>query len=189
MLDGNNILTNVLQSLDIDLANLIAQVSIWADSKTFDYLKHENGLGVFYPKTRRFRVGQDEKVNQIVDGIRLDHNSYANTAIKRAVGVDRDITNFTVCHIWPDSCYDHRYHTCIANLVLIPSAVAGISDHDQHTIACLKFRAFDLYKWHPVEQSPPTRPDRYPVRWREPVAFNNKIRKFINNRRQIVPSN
>ncbi|HWQ55093.1 MAG TPA: hypothetical protein VN442_15505 [Bryobacteraceae bacterium] len=38
--------------------------------------------------------------------------------------------NCAVCHIWPNSCYDERYHTCVANLVLLPSALASLTDFD-----------------------------------------------------------
>jgi len=39
-----------------------------------------------FQKVRRGRMGQGEQRGQILDGIRLDDNSYANVALKRALG-------------------------------------------------------------------------------------------------------
>jgi hypothetical protein len=182
MIDGNEILEEALHHLGIDLSVLIASVAIWANPEVFNILKNENGLGVYYPKVRRFKAGQGENKGQIINGIRLDDNTYANFAIKKSIGHDREAFHFTTSHIWPDSCYDHRYHTCIANIVLIPKSISGLSDHDQHVIQCLKYRSFELYKWHPIEEQPPTKPLRYPEKWRNPLPMTEAIKRAIQNR-------
>ena len=111
----------------------------------------ENGVGTFYPNMRRYRAGLGEQRRQIVGTECLDDNTYANNAIKKAIGVNRrDIANFDACHIWPQSCYDSRCHTAIANLVLLPRPLAGLSDHDPETQAALQFRSYELYKWCPA---------------------------------------
>ena len=42
--------------------------------------------------------------------------------------------------------------------------------------AALKFRAFELYGWHPIEKASPTKPPRYPPKTR-PVAQKRRISK------------
>lgn len=181
MIDGNRILNKALESLGINLPFLIANVTIWANPEVFNILKSDNNFGVYYPNTRRYRSTKEEK-NQILDGIRLDDNTYANYAIKKSIGHDQ-ASNFMACHIWPDTCYDHRYHTCIANLVLIPKSVSGLSDHDSLTIECLKYRSYELYGWYPKEQSKPDKPKNYPENWLDPFPITESIRKTIQRRR------
>jgi hypothetical protein len=183
MIDGNEILEQALESLEIDLASLIASASIWANPEVFSILKSDNSFGTYYPNTRRYKKGKGEEKGEIINGIRLDDNTYANFAIKKSIGHDREAPNFMTCHIWPDTCYDHRYHTCIANIVLIPKAISGLSDHDSLTIRCLKYRSFELYGWHPQEENKPTKPDNYPEFWRDPLPITDSIRRAINNRR------
>lgn len=56
-----------------------------------------------------------------------------------------------VCHIWPGTTYDERYHTLLANLVLIPRILANLSDYFNAVIDVLKYRSYELYGWYPEE--------------------------------------
>lgn len=170
MLDGNELLEEALGALQVDIAAVIARVAIWANPDTFKDLVRGSPNGTFYPNTRRCKP--PEAKGQIVNGIKLDHNTYANFAIKYATGLKRGSNcNFAVCHVWDRTCYDERCHTCIANLVLIPRAVAGASDHDARTIECLKWRSFELYQWYPPNEKKPKMPNKYPQVWREPAPY------------------
>jgi hypothetical protein len=122
-----------------------------------------------FSNVRRARAAQGEERGQIIGGVRLDDNSYANLAIKRALGLDRGgAEGFEACHIWPRTCYDHRFHTALANLVLLPRALAGLSDHDPEIQAALQFRSYELYDWRPDGATAPQRPQFYPRNWRDP---------------------
>jgi hypothetical protein len=79
-----------------------------------------------------------------------------------------NVVGFECCHVWPKTCDDARYHTVIANLVLIPAALASLTDYDGGVQAALQYRAFELYNWHPDENPAPVRPVRYPDNWRKP---------------------
>lgn len=121
---------------------------------------------------------------QIKDGERLDDNSYANNALKRALGRPHGkLVGFEVCHIWPQSCYDARYHTVLANLVLLPRPLAGLTDHDPEIQAALQFRAFELYHWFPADVPAPQRPEYYPANWREPEPFTREVERSLAARR------
>jgi hypothetical protein len=116
-----------------------------------------------------FGIGQGEK-RKITNGVGLDDNSYANGLIKRSLGFrPSDAVGFECCHVWPYSCYDTRYHTVIANLVLIPAALASLADYDPDIQAALQYRAYELYRWYPNECPVPVRPPQYPENWREPL--------------------
>ncbi len=184
MIDGDKELESTLVKLNIDLAQLVARTALWASPEVFEFLVKENGNGTWYPKTRRWRQNKGEIVGQIVDEVYLDKNNYPNAAIKRAIGLDRKVENYQACHIWPDSCYDERYHKCIANLVLLPRAIAGLSDHDTLTQQSLRYHSYELYSWHPEGEIPPEMPKGYPSEWRPPFPFSVSVKAYLEKRKR-----
>jgi hypothetical protein len=160
----------------IDLAVLVAETSLWADPEIHRRLAGTPEGPVWYPNRRRYRVGAGERKGQVKDGVQLDDNTYANYAIKRALGFAQDeLVGFEVCHIWPGTAYDARFHTCIANLVLLPRPLAGLSDHDSRIAAALQYRSFELYGWAPDPSLPVDRPDAYPSNWRAPFPMPGRL--------------
>jgi len=160
---------------------LVAETAIWAAPEVHSALV-ATGSAAWFPNMRRGRA-QTEKRGTTVDGVRFDDNSYANLAIKRAIGRPRqDFDGFETCHIWEKTCYDERYHTAIANLVLLPRALAGFSDHDPQVSQALKYRAFELFGWYPNDQDQPDRPAQYPSSWRPPEIFSDTVAKALARR-------
>jgi len=105
-------------------------------------------------------------------------------AIKRAIGVHRtSLVGFETCHVWPRTCYDERYHTAIANLLLLPRALAGLTDHNREVQAAIQFRAFSLYGWHPDNQPQPIQPLNYPAYWCPPIPFSGVVERALLRRR------
>jgi len=162
----------LLESLSrhaIHLSLLVADTGLWVNPAVHERQVRETGGAAMSPNVRRARLGKGESRGQVIDGIRLDDNTYANSALKRALGLgNQQAQGFEVCHIWPRTCYDERYHTAVANLVLLPRALAGLSDHDDEIQRALQYRAFELYGWWPQGQPRPVRPDFYPSVWRDP---------------------
>ena len=184
MYDGIAMLKEAATHLRIHLSDLVAATSLWANPEVHSTLVAENGTGSFFPNMRRCRPGAGERRGQLIGVERLDDNSYANHAIKQATGISRsNITGFEACHIWPGTSYDNRYHTVIANLVLLPRPLAGLSDHDPEIQAVLQFRAYELYGWHPKESTPPKEPDYYPKMWTDLRPFTEKVKRALVNRR------
>jgi hypothetical protein len=168
-LNADDILAKALLALDIDLPALVAATSVWASPEIVHARRAIHPDAAVYPDVRRSKRAQGEvRRTRGADGAKLDDNTIANRIAKQAMGVTGLAKAFAVCHIWPDSCYDVRYHTSLANLVLLPQALATLSDHNAAVIAALQYRAFELYGWHPRESAAPTRPQRYPSNWRSP---------------------
>jgi hypothetical protein len=162
----------------------VASTGLWAHPKVHQYLLKENGTGAFFPNTRRYRINIGERKCQLLNGYRLDDNSYANHAVKQALGLNRgDTKGFEACHIWPGSTYDPDCHTVIANLILLPRPLAGLSDHFSDIQAILKYRAFQLYGWFPPKETVPLRPDSYPIEWKEPFPYTKTVERSLNNRK------
>lgn len=171
-INGNKELAETVEKFKVDLPGLVAATSIWASPEVCQKLKDKTGSCVRYKDVRRKKGGETRGRN---GDIILDDNTYANNAIKWAVGIRRkDIENYEVCHIWSGTCHDVRFHTAIPNLVLIPSALASLSDESEEVQAALRYRSYKLYKWVPDGEYPPRRPDVYPSNWRTPKT-NNKL--------------
>ena len=165
-INGDKLLTEVSADLKIDLCCLVAGCAIWAP---------ENQL--VYSNVRRAKSGEKrrEKIDEDGQEVTLDDNTYANKAIKNSVSHEYDsIKYFSVCHVWDRTCYDTRYHTLLANLVLLPRALASLTDHYLEIQRCLQYRAYELYEWHPEGESTPTKPANYPDNWRAPVKVKPK---------------
>lgn len=158
-INGDSLLREVLENSNLkkELIDTVAKLSIWVSPA---YLK-SNNTPVY--ECRRGRG--NEKKGMIVNDIRIDDNTYANRALKEAVDKSVKFENFTVCHIWPYTTYDERYHTLLANLVMLPRGLASLSDYCEDIIDVLKYRAFELYGWYPADREQPEKPDYYPTIW------------------------
>jgi hypothetical protein len=185
-LNADTLLIEAMEKHNIHLSVLVAETAIWANPEVHRISIAENRTGCFFPYTRRLKKGKGEIRSTVVDGIRLDDNTYANHAIKQAIGAGRNAQGFETCHIWPKSCYDERYHTAIANLVLIPRALASLSDHSREVSQSLQYRAFELYGWYPMEERQPEKPNFYPRNWRMPEPFTQQIANAIRRRRAAI---
>jgi len=188
MYDAAKTLREATKRHKIHLSLLVAETSLWVNPEVYNKLFYENSSGAWYPWVRRSKA-KGEKKGQIKgkgkDKVRLDDNTYANYALKRALGIERDsLKEWAVCHVWKNTTYDPRYHTSVANLVLIPQAIAGLSDFDRDTMAALRYRAFTLYKWYPKGERRPSKPKSYPNNWKKPQPFTENVKRALNGRKQ-----
>ncbi|WP_060994175.1 hypothetical protein [uncultured Aliivibrio sp.] len=181
IIEADKILNEVLISTGINLGHLIAATSLWSAPEVHDYLLACGDRGAWRPNVRRAKAG--EKRRTVVDGILLDDNTLANKYLKTALGLpSKNFIGFEVCHIWKSSCYDPVYHTTIANLVLIPRALAALSDHNCTISSILKYRSFELYGWFPECENQPIKPENYPDNWTEPFAFSKRVSTSLSKR-------
>ncbi len=173
--DASIALEAALKKHQIKLEALIAETAIWAHPKVHARLMAK-GSAARYPNIRR-KKAKEKRGHEDATDLRLDDNSYANVTIKWAIGVNRkNIDGYETCHIWPATCYDERYHTAVANLVLLPRSLAGLTDHFPYVQRMLQYRAYELYNWYPEGFGVPQRPDGYINYWRAPEADNFKVK-------------
>jgi len=119
--DARELLQRACERRQIRFSDLVADTAFWAHPETHRRQLRLGSAAVF-PGIRRAKPGQGEQ-RGVKNRQGLDDNSYANLTIKRALGIHRTkLIGFECCHIWPNTCYDARYHTVIANLVLSASA-------------------------------------------------------------------
>ena len=101
-----------------------------------------------------------------------DDNNMANLAIKNAIiesykrkyrGIIPDISllrDYEACHIW-DYPKDRRYYASIANLILLPRALAKLTDHNDAVKELLRYEVFRRFKFKPDGHADPKRPKNY----------------------------
>jgi len=197
-------LSTAIKELGIDLGKLVAKTAIFVNPETVEALKKDNltrykiNEPIWRPNCKRKTTGLKGFDNET--NLYLDDNTMANQSIKTALGFKaNEFYNYEVCHIWPKSCYDIRYHTCITNIVLIPRAIASLTDFNLEIEKLLQYRAFDLYNWvpkkygeknseHDTQVSPkePIQPASYDVKdWKHPFPCNETIINSINRRQTI----
>lgn len=168
VLNGHQLLESCAQALHIDLAALVAKTAIWAPLA--EHLAC-NGQAK-YPHIRRAK--SHEKRGRAETGESLDDNGTPNrqmkAALKKAYHIALLKGSYETCHVWPKTCYDTRYHTCFANLVMLPRSIAALSDHDKRVQTVLQYRAFELFGWHPEDKAEPRKPENYPTDWFDPNA-------------------
>lgn len=160
-IEGSIVLEEVADQLKIDLPKLVAGCAFWSPVNA-------EPTKAVHPHIRRARSGEKPKT-VTSDAIRLDDSTYANKVLKDKISHLGKFNGFAVCHIWPQTCYDVRYHTMPANLVLLPRELAGLTDHNRAVEQCLQYRAWELYNWFPDGQAQPEKPTNYPDNWRTPV--------------------
>lgn len=187
-----------IKDFDHVACQLIAQTAIFCPEHIYEDVKNgkcgskdnqsskDNAFGSWFNcKYRRAKNGEQRR-QTISGGIILDDNTMANQAIKKAVlkGLEKygihktDIKifkGFEACHIWENTCYDERYHTSVANLVLIPREIAGLTDHCDAVKELLKYESFNRFGFLPnvdnngviIQMQQPVEPNIYKsLTWR-----------------------
>ena len=164
-----------IKNFDSLACQLVAQSAIFCPVEIFLSVKNAYGswYNCKYQRARHFQKRGDK-----CDNVTLDDNTYANNAIKLAVlkGLDKYgihgstrqvFKGFETCHIWPETCYDARYHTSVGNVVLLPREVAGLTDHCQAVEDLLKYEAWKRFRFKPDEEAVPSKPKNYnKIIWR-----------------------
>lgn len=180
--NAEHILEKILKKYEGTLEAIVAETAIWANPSLHRELLEAGNIAL-YPNVRRARAGKGERRGDIKGIERLDDNTYANNAIKRVIGASRnDIVGYEACHIWGKTCYDKRYHTAIANLVLLPRALASLTDHYAPIQKILQYRAYELYEWYPEGENAPQKPINYSLlHWRKPERHSSLVRSKKNS--------
>lgn len=195
-----------------EVARLIADTARWVDPETFKMLP------VWYPEYARGKplhnadwsvVRRIEKrdTGEIQD--KKEGNTQASIALCKAMGTTAKARpNWTCCHIWgvDDPTFakrntvvkDHRFFTCVANMLLLPTPLKAFTDVMPEVKAMLRECSATLYGWrcdhHDIPASKALGFDLhdYPSAWRLAstvpgvVRINDKIRSDARKRIETI---
>lgn len=108
-----------------------------------------------------------------------ENNNSANSYIKNAlletykrraiipIGKKSSFYNYTACHVW-GLANDRRYFTSVGNIVLIPSDIYSLTDHNQVVMDLLKYEVNKRFNFCPNGYSVPSKPSFYSkLNWRQ----------------------
>jgi hypothetical protein len=144
-----------------EIASLIERTARWVAPETFELLP------VWFPEhARRQRFYKSNWSTPQMNTSRAtrlsvhkaEGNVYANQALTLALGLTKKRRpNWSCCHIWgvDDPTYqrsndvvsDHRFYSCIANMVLLPTPLKAFTDALPEMKSMLRICARNLYGW------------------------------------------
>ncbi len=150
-----------------EIMRLIERTARWVDPDTFRLLP------LWYPEHARrshfYKKNWSEpQLNKNRQTGLTEHkregNVHANKALTRALGLrSDDRPNWSCCHLWgvDDALYqesnivvqDHRFFSCVANMVLLPTPLKAFTDTMREVKAMLRICARYLYGWHCEHES------------------------------------
>ena len=164
---GDSQLESDLFKLNIDFGTIVAAIAILAPQLLHYQCRRQDGCCAKHPHIRRKKPGESLGWQE-GQYLYLDSNNYPNSQMKAAMKVWYGIVpkGYETCHVWENTCYNTNYHTVYANLVLLPRAIASLSDHSPSIQKILQFRAYEIFGWKPDEESIPERPNGYPANWK-----------------------
>lgn len=150
-----------------EIAQLIERTARWVAPETFRLLP------AWYPEHARRRPfykanWSEPQMNKSrrtgVSVHKVEGNVFANQALTLALGLRKaDRPNWSCCHLWGvddptfqqanDVVSDHRFYSCIGNMVLLPTPLKAFTDTMPEVKAMLRLCARNLYGWQCDHQS------------------------------------
>ncbi len=140
---------------------LIERTARWVDVRTFEFLPiwyPEHARGALFYKKNWTEPQFNKRQGTGSSFHKTEGNVHANKAPTTALGLRKDgRRDWSCCHIWgiDDPYYqqlnrpvqDHRYFSCIANMVLLPTPLKAFTDHVPDVKAMLRLCARNYYGW------------------------------------------
>ena len=158
-------LSKILDKSRIILAELVAKTSVWAPFAYHQACKSSDGK--CYAKNPRIRMKRNTEVIESGNTTVPTGDNYPDRQMKE-MGREcykQNFQGYTACHIWRTKRKKSECYTCFANLVLLPSDLASLSNFSPFILDILKYRSYELYGWVPDGKGIPDKPDNYPTYW------------------------
>lgn len=186
-LDGRKALREILQSSSYgSFLQTVASLTAFSHPQTVAQTKNQNLFRMVRNMKRRSEPDDAKKV--VYDDNAGPHMAFIVANQLKTIAGERDLQ---LNHIWDGLTRDVRYYTSLANLCVTPSFLAKLTDYSPEVQALLRFRAFELYGWHPLESQHPTKPSGYDsLAWAAPLdpvfdlekRFRKHMRTKLKNR-------
>jgi hypothetical protein len=75
-------------------------------------------------------------------------------------GEPRELLGWRIAHVW-EKCDEVECYTRLENLLLVPAAYSGLTDHDGPLAPYLRYHAYTHYGWRPGDEQDPKEPAEY----------------------------
>lgn len=155
-LDGLSALEALVQGSPYrTLAQAIAPLTVFSSPAVVRQTECKPVIRIIRKASRRGEIIE-------VDGKRvgLDDNKAPTDVFMWCNGLTRRPRDIQFNHVYSDSQNPDLY-TCLANLCITPSFLSKLTDTNIDIKQLLRYRAWQLYSWHPAGTAPPDEPASY----------------------------
>lgn len=167
----------VIKSGYRSLAQAIASLTVFSHPKTVA----QTSWKAVFPIIRNLkRRGEVEKINGRCVG--FDDNTSPTQAFMWANGLSKRGRDLQFNHVYNCST-DPECYTNLANLCITPTFLAKLTDTDHGIQEQLRYRAFDLYGWHPGGWQAPVKPEGYDdLNWADTIEPQSDVKASLKRR-------
>jgi hypothetical protein len=144
-----------------EIMSLIERTSRWVAPETFTFLPvwfPEHARRWYFYKANWSQPQMNTNRRTKVAVHKVEGNVHASTALTFALGISKDMRpNWSCCHLWGvddptfqkanDVVADHRFFSCVGNMVLLPTPLKAFTDAIPEIKAMLRICARNLYGW------------------------------------------
>lgn len=137
------------------MQRIVARTAIWPTED--DFKSCDNGAA--YPYHRRYKAGEKKGDTEVVVDehtgkqytVHIDDNQMPQKMMREVLRnrYNRSYEGYHVCHIWQNTCQDRHCFTNYANVILLPNALASLSDYGDDTIEILMKKSHEKFSWLP----------------------------------------
>jgi hypothetical protein len=142
-----------------DIMRLIEVTARWVDPQTFELLpvwapEHARKNQLYNANWTVARENRNRRTG--VSSLKIEGNTQANKALTEALDLHVR-ANWSCCHIWrvddPSNqahnavVQDHRFFSCVANMVLLPTPLKAFTDAMPDVKAMLRICAMNTFDW------------------------------------------
>jgi len=165
-LDGREALEHLLQKSGYgSVAQAVASLALFNHPST---VRQCAGSAVF--RIVRAKASHERgRIDTATDGrpVLLDDNTGPTDTFLWTNGIGRNsYRDVQFCHVWPRST-DPCCYTNLANICILPSFLAKLSDTHAEVVRLLRIRAFELFAWKPDDAETPDWAEMPGVTWAE----------------------
>lgn len=185
-LDGRKALEQILRSSCYgSLPQTVASLTAFSHPQTVAQTKNQNVFRMVRDMERR--SSQDDSAQVVYDDNAGPHMAFTVANKLKSITGNKDLQ---LNHTWNGLALDVRYYTSLANLCVTPSFLAKLTDHSSEIQALLRFRAYELYVWHPSDMPQPSKPPGYDgIEWAAPLDPVIELEKHFRVHMKTKPKN
>lgn len=156
------------------VAQAVASLTIFSHPDTVA----QTEARALFPIVRDFkRRGEVGEIGGRLVG--FDDNTSPTEAFSWANRISRRPRDLQFNHVYSRSD-DPDSYTNLANLCVSPSFLAKLTDTDAEVQSLLRYRAFDVFGWHPTDEPRPDKPAVYDdLIWARTLPPTEELRKVV----------
>ena len=145
----------------VAIMEIIEKTARWVDPATFKllplwYPEYARGNDLYDRTWSEHYKNKSQQTGRVQD--KREGNVQANKALTYALGLrSAERRNWSCCHIWgPDDpkfkdtnkvVKDHRFYSCVANMVLLPTPLKAFTDAMPDVKVMLRLCSANMYGW------------------------------------------